>query len=185
MFDHFDHIASVYDRLIGPPDTGRLKHLLQLPTTGWLLDGGGGTGRISQHLSALTESVIVSDLSHRMLKKALEKQLNSVCAPVERLPFGDSCFDRIVVVDAMHHFCDQQEAVRDLLRVLKTGGRLVIEEPDFNRKSVKILALLEKILLMRSHFNTPQDIRDMIESHGCSAAIENDAGYRAWIVVDK
>jgi demethylmenaquinone methyltransferase/2-methoxy-6-polyprenyl-1,4-benzoquinol methylase len=35
MLDHFDLIASVYDRLIGPPDTGRLQQLLQLPTTGW------------------------------------------------------------------------------------------------------------------------------------------------------
>ena len=38
MLDHFDLIASIYDRLIGPPDTGRLRQLLQLPTTGWMLD---------------------------------------------------------------------------------------------------------------------------------------------------
>lgn len=185
MLDHFDLIASVYDRLIGPPDTGRLQQLLQLPTPGWLLDGGGGTGRVSGHLKALVGNIVISDLSDRMLKKALEKRLNTVCAHVERLPFSDACFDRILVVDALHHFCDQQEAVKDLLRVLKAGGRLVIEEPDFNHKGVKILALVEKILLMRSHFYTPEDIRDMIESHGYPAAIENDGSYRAWIVVDK
>ena len=39
MLDHFDLIASIYDRLIGPPDTERLQQLLKLPTDGWLLDG--------------------------------------------------------------------------------------------------------------------------------------------------
>ena len=185
MLDHFDLIASVYDRLIGPPDTGRLQQLLQLPTTGWLLDGGGGTGRVSGHLNALVGNIVINDLSDRMLKKALQKRLNSVRAHVERLPFNDACFDRILVVDALHHFCDQQEAIQDLLRVLKAGGRLVIEEPDFNHKGVKFLALAEKLLLMRSHFYAPQDIRGMIQSHGYSATIENDSSYRAWIVVDK
>ena len=90
MLDHFDLIASVYDRLIGPPDTGRLQQLLQLPTTGWLLDGGGGTGRVSGQLNALVGNIVISDLSDRMLKKALEKRLNSVQAHVERLPFSDA-----------------------------------------------------------------------------------------------
>ncbi|UCD78397.1 MAG: class I SAM-dependent methyltransferase [Desulfobacterales bacterium] len=185
MLDHFDLIASIYDRVIGPPDTGRLKHLLKLPTAGWLLDGGGGTGRVSSHLRALVDHIVISDLSRRMLQKALEKQVNPVCAHVERLPFAGGCFDRILVVDALHHFCDQQKAIEDLLRVLKPGGRLVIEEPDFNHKGVKVLALMEKALLMRSHFYTPEKIRDMIAGQGYPAAIENDGRYTAWIVVDK
>ena len=53
MLDHFDLIASIYDRLIGPPETERLQQLLKLPTDGWLLDGGGGTGRVSAHLNGL------------------------------------------------------------------------------------------------------------------------------------
>ena len=185
MLDHFDLIASIYDRLIGPPDTRRLRQLLQLPTAGRLLDGGGGTGRVSSHLRSLAGQTVISDLSRRMLQKALEKHLNPVCAHVERLPFGDGCFDRILVVDALHHFCDQQEAIEDLLRVLKPGGRLVIEEPDFNHKGVKVLSLIEKLLLMRSHFYAPEKIRDMIAGQGYPAAIENDGRYTAWIVADK
>ncbi len=185
MLDHFDLIASIYDRLIGPPDTERLQQLLKLPTHGWLLDGGGGTGRVSSHLNGLVGHIVVGDLSHRMLKKAKEKKVCPVRTHIERLPFADEFFDRVLVVDALHHFCDQCEAIEDLLRVLKPGGRLVIEEPDFNHIGVKLLALAEKLFLMRSHFHTPQKIRDMIASCGYSAKIENDGRYTAWVVAQK
>ena len=162
MLDHFDLIASIYDRLIGPPDTERLQQLLNLPTDGWLLDGGGGTGRVSSRLNGLVGHIVVSDLSHR-----------------------DGFFDRVLVVDALHHFCDQGEAIEDLLRVLKPGGRLVIEEPDYNHEGIKLLAFAEKMLLMRSHFYTPKKIQKIIVSCGFSAKIEYDDRYTAWVVVEK
>ena len=185
MLDHFDLIASFYDRLIGPPDSSRLRHLLKLPVNGWLLDAGGGTGRVSGQLRPFIKHTVVSDLSHRMLQKAQAKDLGPVRAHVERLPFNDQCFDRILVVDALHHFCSQSEAIADLVRVLKSGGRMVIEEPDYNHEGVKILALIEKILLMRSRFYTPQEIRNMIASRGISTRIETDGKYTAWIIADK
>lgn len=185
MLDHFDLIASIYDRLIGPPNTERLQKLLNLPTEGWLLDGGGGTGRVSSHLNGLAGNIVVSDLSHRMLKQARKKKIRPVRAHAEHLPFADERFDRILVVDALHHFCDQREAVEDLLRVLKPAGRLVIEEPDLNHAVVKLLALVEKMLLMRSHFYKPQKIREMILACGYSATIETDGRYTAWVVAQK
>ena len=185
MLDHFDLIASIYDRLMGPPDINYLRDVLKLPTNGWLLDGGGGTGRVSSHLNNLVGNIVVMDLSLKMLKKAQLKNANPVRALVERLPFADGFFDRVLVVDALHHFCSQQEAIGDLIRVLKPGGRLVIEEPDLNQSGVKILALIEKLALMRSQFYTPQQIRDMIESYGSSATIEGNGRYTAWIIADK
>ena len=185
MLDHFDLIASFYDRLIGPPDTGRLRDLLKLPTEGWMLDSGGGTGRVSARLSSQVSHLVVSDLSHRMLKKACEKNIWPVQAHAEKLPFGDARFERVLVVDALHHFCNQREAIRDLLRVLKPGGRLVIEEPDYRHKGVKLIALAEKFTLMRSRFHSPQAIRDMIHAAGMKARIQTDGRYTAWIIADK
>jgi demethylmenaquinone methyltransferase/2-methoxy-6-polyprenyl-1,4-benzoquinol methylase len=185
MLDHFDIIASFYDRLIGPPDTSRLRRLLKLPAEGWLLDGGGGTGRVSNHLRPLVSGLVVSDLSHRMLAKAREKDIRPVQAHAEQLPFADGFFDRVLVVDALHHFCNQHESISDLLRVLKPGGRMVIEEPDFTHNGVKVLALIEKMLLMRSHFHTPEEIQRMFISHSVAAHIERDNRYTAWIIADK
>ncbi len=185
MLDHFDIIASFYDRLIGPSDTSRLRCLLKLPTSGWLLDAGGGTGRVSGHFRTSVKGLVVSDLSHRMLAKAREKDLGPVQAHAESLPFADCFFNRVLVVDALHHFCSQHESISDLLRVLKPGGRMVIEEPDFTKKGVKILALIEKMLLMRSHSHSPEDIQHMIMAHDVATRIERDGRYTAWIIADK
>jgi hypothetical protein len=47
---------------------------------------------------------------------------------------------------------DQRVTVGELWRVLAQGGRMIIVEPDITVLSVKLLALVEKLLLMRSHF---------------------------------
>jgi ubiquinone/menaquinone biosynthesis C-methylase UbiE len=186
MIDHFGFLAPIYDRVIPPPDLARLRERLRLPAAGRLLDAGGGTGRVSSQLRHLVDEVIISDLSASMLKQAQVKgKLQPARAHAERLPFADASFDRVVVVDALHHFCDQSDAIGDLLRVLKPGGRLVIEEPDIHRLVVKFVALGEKLALMRSHFYSAERIRDMIAAHGYRADIERDGQFTTWVSVDK
>jgi ubiquinone/menaquinone biosynthesis C-methylase UbiE len=53
VLDHFDRLAPLYDRVIGPPNPARLQTLLDLPTPGRLLDAGGGTGRVTAQLRSL------------------------------------------------------------------------------------------------------------------------------------
>jgi demethylmenaquinone methyltransferase/2-methoxy-6-polyprenyl-1,4-benzoquinol methylase len=186
MLDHFSFLAPFYDRVIPPPDLTRLRERLRLPAAGRLLDAGGGTGRVSAQLRHLVDEVIISDLSASMLQQALVKgHLLPAQAHAERLPFPAASFDRVVVVDALHHFCHQREAIGDLLRVLKPGGRLVIEEPDIHRLVVKFVALGEKLALMRSHFYSAEQIRDMVSAQGYAAVIERDGQFNAWVSVDK
>lgn len=186
MFDHFNLIAPIYERMIPPPDAGRLKELLRLPVRGRLLDAGGGTGRVSSQLKPYIDELVLTDVSIGMLRKAHEKRSFEVSmAHAENLPFAIASFERILVVDALHHFCNQEQAIADMVRVLKPGGRLVIEEPDLNHFSVKMIAVAEKVALMRSHFNYPREIRAMLVSHGLNVDIEVDETITAWIIADK
>ena len=164
---HFDLIAPWYERLIHPQDPTRLLEALQLTPESRVLDAGGGTGRVAQFLQPARQ-LVVADLSVGMLRYAQEKPgVQAVAALTERLPFPDATFDRIVMVDALHHVFEQAASVSELWRVLAPGGRLIIEEPDFNLPIIKALAWGEKLLLMRSHFLYPREIAALLppEAH--------------------
>lgn len=185
MLDHFHILAPYYDRLLGKPDAARLARLLKLPCGGWLLDGGGGTGRASGPLRPQVGRVVVSDPCARMLNRARAKKLHAVQARAERLPFRDGSFDRILVVDALHHFADQAAAIRDLARTLKRGGRIVVEEFDARRRVVRAIAVAEKAVRMQSRFLSSFAIRDMMRAAGLTSHVETGSRFAAWIVGDK
>ncbi len=182
MNRHFDLIARFYDRVIKTPDLERLTAFLELDPDLCLLDAGGGTGRVTGQLRPLCRSVVVSDLSLPMLREAQRKtELWPLAAHVECLPFADGTFKRIVVVDALHHFCNRTGALADLARVLAPGGLMVIEEPDISRFPVKLLALAENLALMGSRFLRGERIMRILESHGLTTRIEK-AGHVMWIM---
>ena len=55
------------------------------------------------------------------------------------LPFPDASFDRVVVVDMLEHVPDEQAFARELARVTKPGGRLVINTPHLKRTLLRAL----------------------------------------------
>jgi demethylmenaquinone methyltransferase/2-methoxy-6-polyprenyl-1,4-benzoquinol methylase len=183
VFDHFDLLAPIYDRAIR---FSRLEHMLEfvaLPAEGLLLDVGGGTGRVSAALRPYVREVLVADLSIGMLRQARRKGLAGIITPAERLPFPDATFERIIMVDTLHHVIHQGDTVGELWRVLRPGGRLVIEEPDVRTWQVKLVALAEKLALMRSHFLSPPTIAAMFPAEA-RVTIETER-WNAWLIVEK
>lgn len=185
MFDHFDFLAPIYDYFIKakPPET--LTSLADLSSSVRLLDAGGGTGRISQYFKPLVNQVIVADLSIQMLAKSLTKTgLNPVNSHSEMLPFPEKYFDRIIMVDALHHVCDQPKTALELWRVLKPGGKIVIEEPDIHTRAAKLVALAEKLAMMRSHFLSGKEIKGLFSSLPAEIKIHHEDHF-VWIVIKK
>ena len=185
MFDHFGILAPVYEKYIKPKYPEKLAELVQLPITGSLLDVGGGTGRVSQFFIEDVGELILADLSYQMLIESQSK--NSVmpaCSHSEFLPFPDDYFERIIMIDALHHVCDQQKTINELWRVIKPGGRIIIEEPDIHHWAVKLIALAEKLALMRSHFLDGAEIMDLFNIFPANKKSIQE-GHIAWVVVEK
>lgn len=182
-FDHFGLVAPLFSRV----EYASLDTLLEqadLPTPGCVLDAGGGTGRVASAIREHAGEVVIADPSLGMLKQADRTQLELVCSNSESLPFPNNSFERVIMVDALHHVIDHSQTAREMYRVLRPGGRIVIEEPDIRSFYVKMIAVAEKLLLMRSHFLPPQKIVDLFSFDSARTSIHAAEG-NAWVVIEK
>ena len=185
LFDHFGKLAPIYEIVIHSGDAGRLWSLANLPGNAVVLDAGGGTGRMVQSLPGLVAQIVIADESYNMLREAQKKAgLQPACTHTESLPFRGGVFDCIIMVDALHHVAHQQTTVDELWRLLKQGGKIIIQEPDIQNWWVKLLALFEKLALMRSHFLSPQKIIDLFNGKNARTKLVLDRA-QAIIIVEK
>lgn len=96
-----------------------------------MLDAGCGPKLCS--LSHIPENVFVVGVdivrhnvadSHLKAEKRGFKNFNHVLASITSLPFRDNAFDLAVSVDVLEHVVDKQSALREISRVLTSGGAI-------------------------------------------------------------
>lgn len=184
-FDHFDLISPLYDLIFGRRIDHEIVEFADVSKDDKLLDVGGGTGRVSVLFKKKVKKVFIADSSINMLREAQQKGIDTINSSSEKLPFAKETFQRIIMVDALHHVKSQKETMSEMWRVLAVSGKIIIEEPDINNFAVKLIALGEKIMLMRSHFIPPKEIAAM-SNYGDDAhiVIKKQKG-NAWIVIQK
>ena len=182
----FRLLAPVYDYLIRPPEMDRIRTLLNIPAGGRLLDLGGGTGRVSGRLTGAGIDVVVSDINRPMLRQAGRKpRVIPLLSDAQSLPFPDNCIDGVLVVDALHHFIDPEAVFTESLRVLKPGGRLLIEEQDISTWPIKLVNLAEKAVGLHSHFLTADVIKSLFEPSKHTIHFETGRFFTFRILVTK
>lgn len=95
-----------------------------------VLDLAAGTGTSSEPLAAAGAYAVPCDFSLGMLRVGKQRQpaLPFVAGDALRLPFGDGAFDAVTVSFGLRNVHDPQAALRELLRVTRSGGRLVVCE---------------------------------------------------------
>jgi len=143
----FDSIARDYDGLnhllsLDIDKTWRrraLKYFVDYQKPQSILDVACGTGdfsiEIATHAHPQTE-VRGLDLSDGMLDVMREKvariglddRIFAKKGNCEDLPYGDESFDVVTIAFGIRNFEHREVALKEILRVLKTGGRLVILE---------------------------------------------------------
>lgn len=117
----------------GGADLNRLVELAAPALTDRALDISTGGGHTALALAPHVAHMTVSDLTPRMLAAARDfltasgvTNASFVIADAEQLPFLDASFDLVTVRIAPHHYASPTTALREMARVLKPGGRLVV-----------------------------------------------------------
>lgn len=135
--DFFDRMAGGWDKgANGGELCRRLESLVTgfgIPRGGCVLDVGTGTGILHPYLlAAVGESgrVLAFDFSNCMLAEVLKKSHpeNLACfqADVKAIPLPDETCDSVVCFAAFPHFDRKQQALNEMARVTRHGGRVVI-----------------------------------------------------------
>ncbi|WP_241574847.1 class I SAM-dependent methyltransferase [Rosenbergiella nectarea] len=134
--DQFSPQANAY--LTSPvhaagEDLQRLQQWLAPLGHGHILDIGCGAGHASFTASPLVEQVTAYDLSNEMLRVVKETANNRQMTNIdcqqgiaESLPFDDQQFDCVISRYSAHHWQDVPQALREVYRVLKPGGKLIM-----------------------------------------------------------
>lgn len=121
----FVAMRRITDAIVGPELQGQALDLL---------DAGCGTGYNIQHYEKSGHRVFSFDISEHALAGVLKRGFRKVCqASVTQIPYGSEVFDLVFSFDVLEQMSveDGAEAIREMHRVLKPGGRLYIRVPAF------------------------------------------------------
>ena len=98
-----------------------------------LLDVGCGSGRMLEELAAFG-AVSGVDPSPDAVHAACARDVAEVRqAAAEALPFADACFDVVTCLDVLEHTLDDRLALRELRRVTRSSGWLIVTVPAYPR----------------------------------------------------
>ena len=111
----------------------RLKMIRQAAgdrVLGKVFENGVGLGAYLSHFSEDAQQAIGLDVEHERTIKAHERVQQLVCGVGEYLPFPNNYFDLIFSNEVIEHVNDDYQVVREMIRTLKPGGRMVIFCPN-------------------------------------------------------
>ena len=150
----FDEVAARYDLTNTVLSLGQdrgwrraVADALDLQPGQTALDLAAGTATSTVALARSGATVIGCDFSLGMLAEGRGRGVPLVAGDALRLPFADGSFDAVTISFGLRNVADTDLALRELRRVTKPGGRLVVCE--FSHPTWKPFRTLYVEYLMR------------------------------------
>jgi SAM-dependent methyltransferase len=182
----FGPAAAAYTASAGHADAEALARVVAYAAPALsdvALDVATGVGHTALALAPHVAEVIALDLTPEMLaetaRNAAVRGLTNVrvqLGAAERLPFRAATFDIVTVRTAPHHFADIEQSVREMARVTRPGGRVVVVDttvPEDRVLDDEINAI--ELLRDPSHVRNyrPSEWRRMLGAAGLVIVREN------------
>ena len=173
----WDRIAGIYD-FAESFDSGAYKAMLEgikkiVPEGANVLDCAAGTGELSIAAAEKAGHVLCTDMSLQMLERARKKSAKKGIKNIsfeERdifsLPDEDNTYDVAMAGNVLHLLEEPEKAVRELCRVTKQGGRVIV--PTFMAKNSNPLIKIYTLLGYRAFAcYTMESYEKMLKDCGC------------------
>lgn len=141
-----------------------------------VLDVACGTGVVTFCLAKTAKEVIGLDITGEMLQRARKKRhakgitnVHFELGDVEKLPFENEKFDITVCRMSIHHFSDPQNAVYEMARVTRPGGKVVFADIITSADSTE--ARLHNAI---ERLRDPSHVRMLTHEELLQLAVDND-----------
>ncbi|HUW24023.1 MAG TPA: class I SAM-dependent methyltransferase [Patescibacteria group bacterium] len=133
-YDSYDYLSYWEDRSF-EDNCERMAVEKFLKKIGWretVIDIGGGFGRLLSLYAPFFHKCVIIDPSEKLLAigRQLNKNIKNVSfkkASLPKLPFGQGTFEVALMIRVSHHLPHLLPALKEISRVLKTDGFLVLE----------------------------------------------------------
>lgn len=129
--------SATYDDGFGALAAGVHGAMLDAAAGHRLLDVGCGTGRLAAAAAERGIRVTATDVVHEMVARTAEAVpgVHVLRAALPHLPFRDGAFDAAVGAFVVNHVADPPAALRELRRVVRPGGRVVLSFWDTDERN--------------------------------------------------
>ncbi len=147
-----------------------------------VLDLGCGPARGSKALRERGARPIAADYSDGMVAKAAA-HLGPGAAVVRldamQLPFADGVFDAVLCTNSFHHYPEPRVCLREMRRVLRSGGRLVLVDPSGESIVSRLMVHVGEGFLFRLegvHVHTSDEWAAMLRDAGFATVVARRGG---------
>ncbi len=168
----YDRMTEVYD----PPMTEReyleddrygnvVARVAEGPAVQRILDAGCGNGWLASRYRG-PHMVVGIDLADANLRRIRDLGIHPVKYNLDRpLPFADGAFDTVVCSEILEHIFSPDQLLREIMRVLKPGGRVILTVPNLHCLRNRVDVLLGKFTPF-VEFRVYEDLSDELSHVG-------------------
>lgn len=117
-----------------------------------VLDIACGPGIVSCEFAKIAKEVIGIDITPAMIEEAKRRQntnnINNISWEIGsayNLPFADNSFSLVITRYSFHHFEKPDLVLNEMVRVCKSGGKILVADVEINENNSKLYDYMEKL----------------------------------------
>ena len=125
-------------------------------------------GELGKRIRAFGVQVTILEHSRRdeiCFSHIMNENCTVVSGQLEYMPFNDNYFDKIIVLDYLNHTANCKKSVKEINRVLKYGGEVIVEDLNLKDLRVKLKYFKHRVCGDKIHYNYPRQIQNIFKEY--------------------